>query len=152
MQQFGFELYAGNWTTIRNACRAEMTDDLRAGRYSESHLLFPTEFGAGDILFVQDAISARTAKPIVELDFDRDEPAGCMFADRLFPDWVSSVASLSAANGFNLMERWSERYLANELREPDWHQYIAGKWGQDLIHLCRLATDRSLDVVMIWSL
>ncbi len=152
LNQFGFELYAGDWTTIRDACRTEMIDDLRTGQYSESHLQFPSEFGAGDLLFVQDALATLTGNPVVELDFERDEPAGCMFADRLIPDWVSSVASFSTADGTKLMQLWSERYYSYELREPDWQQHIAGRLGQDLINLCRLSQDRSLDVVMIWFL
>ncbi|WP_220498503.1 hypothetical protein, partial [Stieleria mannarensis] len=51
--EYGFELYAGDWITIREACRSEAINELRRGQFSQSHLLFPPEFGAGDILFLQ---------------------------------------------------------------------------------------------------
>lgn len=152
MEKYGFELYAGDWIAIREACRAELIDELRSGRFSESVLLFPPEFGAGDILFLQDAVARLTGSPVIELDFERDEPSGCMFADRLIAEWVSSVASVSPADGSVLMQYWSERYFTEELPEPAWHKHVAGTLGNNMIELCRLSMVRSLDVVMIWIL
>lgn len=142
----------GDWIAICGACRAEAIGDLRAGRFSESNLLFPPEFGAGDILYVQDAVAEINGQPVIELDFERDEPMSCMFADRLIPDWVSAVASLTPTDGASLMRRWSARYFAEELREPNWQRYIDGTYGKDLIELCRLARYRDGDVVMVWFL
>ena len=152
MDRYGFELYAGDWIAIRDACRTELIDELRSGRFSESLLLFPPEFGAGDILFLQDAVARLTGSPVIALDFERDEPTGCMFADRLIAEWVSSVASVSPADGSLLMQYWSERYFTEELSKPDWHKHIAGTLGTDVIELCRLSMVRSLDVVMVWIL
>uniref|UniRef100_UPI0015FFFA48 hypothetical protein n=1 Tax=Stieleria mannarensis TaxID=2755585 RepID=UPI0015FFFA48 len=101
---------------------------------------------------LQDAVAKLTGSPIIDIDFERDEPVGGMFADRLIYNWVSSVASVSPDDGPALMKHWSHRYFVEELREPDWHQHITGTFGSDLIALCRLSMDRSLSVVMVWFL
>jgi hypothetical protein len=152
MDSYGFELYAGDWANIRDSCRASALDELRAGRVSEMHILFPPEFGAGDILFLQDAVAELAELPAVHIDFERDEPHGGMFVDRLIPAWTHSVASLSISNGPILMERWSARYCTEEERAPDWHEHVGGSFGGRLIQLCRLAQERNLDVVMVWFL
>ena len=152
MSQSSFELYAGDWKTICDVCESGKLEALRAGAYSESHLLFPAEFVAGDILFVQDAVADLTSNPLVHIDFERAESDGGLFIDRLVVPWVHSIASLSDNSGQQLMKRWAALYYSAENSKPAWNIHTSNTLGADLIRICRFSIDNKLDLSMVWIL
>ena len=154
MSQAGFELHAGEWAVICDVCSAGDPSQLRAGDYSESQLIFPAPFGAGDILFIQDVVAESKSSPPVNVDFERWEPGvGCLFVDRLAIEWVHSIAALNQSFGPELLQRWSDLYFAAEDRLPDWHvDHANGTLGDQLIRICKTTLERNHDLCMVWEL
>ena len=93
MSQTGFELHTGDWASVCDACTTGEPSKLHSGDHSESHVIFPDPFGAGDILFIQDIVAEITSSSPIHIDFERWE-CGCLFVDRLAINWVRSVATL----------------------------------------------------------
>ena len=152
MSQTGFELHTGDWPSICDACAIGEPSKLHAGDHSESHVIFPDPFGAGDILFIQDIVAEMTSSSPIHIDFERRE-CGCLFVDRLAINWVRSVAKLDVNNGAQLLGRWSEMYFEAEDRLPDWHaDYANGDLGDRLIAICKSALKQNLDLCMAWVL
>lgn len=131
MSQTGFELHTGDWASVCDACTTGEPSKLHSGDHSESHVIFPDPFGAGDILFIQDIVAEITSSSPIHIDFERWE-CGCLFVDRLAINWVRSVATLDVNNGTRLLKRWSEMYFASENRLPDWHAHENGNLGKEL--------------------
>ena len=154
MSQTGFELHAGEWAVICDACTAGDSSRLHSGDHSELQLIFPSPFGAGDILFIQDIVAEFSSTSPIAVDFERwESEIGCLFVDRLAVDWVCSVAALDLAVGSQLLNRWSELYFAAEHRLPDWHaDHTNGGLGDGLIAMCKAALKQNLDLCMVWVL
>ena len=148
----GFEIYAGPLELIRRACVENRLSHLRNGAVTKDYVLFPKEFRPAEILYIEDAVATLTGRPVVEIDIYREELDGCLFVDRLYPNWVEHVASLSEDDASNLQQEWTKEYYQAEGEPPEWAAVDHTNLLRQFIKVVRTAFLERKDLVMVWIL
>ncbi len=152
------EFYAGDINEIGRACRAGKWSELREGKFSVAHVIFPDCVYILDILLLSEVVADVTGSPAVIWDKPGKIIAGDqeLWAAEIAPkNWVNSIACINENQVPALQKRWMEIHVREYEPEPE---LIVDEWmNTEMLQACysfvnvaRITIDRSIELVEIW--
>lgn len=146
-------MYVAPYGAVCEACEQDRLNELRIGEFTKHYLHFPRPFTASHILQLGDAVSSLTG---VFAEFgtaeNRQEPAECVFVDRLDKAWVKAASFLDPSLVNEVLVRWRYACMEDEGESPQWASDDQTILVSQFLTLCRIAARTQTDLVMVWSL
>lgn len=154
---YGIEFYVGDPDQIGSVRTEDEWNELRSGRLTESHVLFPEYVTGVDLLLLSKAVAEVTNRPEVELVAADSCIAGDqeLWAAEILPsDWVQYLASVDDVRVGAVVNSWVRLHLEEYDSHDSEDLYRSTECLEcfrRLFSATRICRDTNSELIWIWT-